>query len=137
MATSKIKSVNFKSEWTNPNTNKIIFYHDVEFENGDKGQIGTMTKLPDKLNVGTEHSYTIENKNGNNKIVIDQPQNNRGGNFPKKDPETEALKQRMIIAQSSLSNAVEFLKGQQPTSREMIFDLAGAMYDWVINKSKQ
>lgn len=37
-----------------------IFYHNIKFENGDFGQIGTKNKNPDKLQKGMELKYTIE-----------------------------------------------------------------------------
>lgn len=134
MATSKIKSCTFKSEWTNPKTNKIVYYHDVEFENGDKGQIGTLTSNPDKLSVGTEHTYHIEQSGNNKKIVIEQPQNGfKGGS--KFNTEFEEKKQKMIIAQSSLSSACN-MYNQGSKTPEQILEIAEKFYNWVINTAK-
>ena len=63
--TSKIKSVEFKSEWANPKGG-VIYYHDIEFENGDKGQIGKKEK--NSLSVGDELTYTVESTPKGNKI---------------------------------------------------------------------
>lgn len=136
MATSKIKSCVFKSEWTNPNTNKIIYYHDIEFENGDKGQIGTMTANPDKLKVGTEHTYRVEDKNGNKKIVIEQQQQgfNRGS---KLSPEQEERKQKMIVAQSSIASACNLFQGRASVDRTEILVVAEEFYNFVMKISEK
>lgn len=63
---SKIKSYRFVSEWQGEKG--IVYYHEIELENGDKGQIGTKEKNPDKLAVGQELSYTIEATSRGNKI---------------------------------------------------------------------
>lgn len=66
----------------------------------------------------------------------DVKEQKQGGGFQKKDPEAEALKQRMIIAQSSVSSAVQYYQQRQPNSSEDIFILADKIYNWVIEKSK-
>lgn len=63
---AKIRSCRFVSEWTGQNG--IVYYHEVELDNGDKGQIGTKDKNPDKLNIGQELTYTIEATSRGNKI---------------------------------------------------------------------
>jgi hypothetical protein len=63
---SKIKSCRFVSEWAGQNG--IVYYHEIELDNGDRGQIGTKDRLPDKLGVGQELSYTIESTSRGNKI---------------------------------------------------------------------
>lgn len=64
--TSKIKSCRFVSEWTGQNG--VVYYHEIELDNGDKGQIGTKERMPDKLNIGSELTYTIESTTRGNKI---------------------------------------------------------------------
>lgn len=63
---SKIKSCRFVSEWAGQNG--IVYYHEIELDNGDKGQIGTKDKMPDKIQVGQELTYTIESTSRGNKI---------------------------------------------------------------------
>lgn len=59
-----------------------------------------------------------------------------GGGFRKPvDPEAEALKQRMIIAQSCLSSACT-LWNQGSKSAKEITDLAKEFYNWVLETSK-
>jgi hypothetical protein len=79
MTTSKIKSVSFSREWANPKGG-TIYYHQIEFDNGDKGSCGAKDKLPSKLSVGTEHTYELLD----GKIKMQQPQMNQfGGGKPK------------------------------------------------------
>lgn len=63
--TSKIKSVTFKNEWNNPKGG-VLYYHEIELENGDKGQIGT--KKPNPFAIGDDLTYTIEQTEKGNKI---------------------------------------------------------------------
>lgn len=78
--TSKITRTIFKNEWANPKGGSI-FYHEIELENGDKGQIGAKDKEPAKLNPGQMLTYTIE---GNKiKAVVQQNGFNSAGGFKK------------------------------------------------------
>lgn len=63
---SKIKSCRFVSEWAGQNG--IVYYHEIELDNGDKGQIGAKDKSPEKLSPGQELTYTIEATTRGNKI---------------------------------------------------------------------
>lgn len=63
---AKIVKINFLSEWAGPNGK--VYYHDIELSNGDKGQIGAKEKLPEKLGVGAELTYTLEETSRGNKI---------------------------------------------------------------------
>ena len=42
--TGKIASVVLKSEWVNPITKKVVYYHDILIDNGDSASIGVMDK---------------------------------------------------------------------------------------------
>jgi len=57
MKTSKITKCDFNREWNG--SNGTIYYHSIELENGDYGDIGTKEKLPAKLSPGTEFNYEI------------------------------------------------------------------------------
>lgn len=63
---AKITRTVFVSEWSSPSGQ--IYYHEIELENGDKGQIGSKEKMPDKLNPGNVLVYTIEATTRGNKI---------------------------------------------------------------------
>jgi len=58
---SKVKSVNFTSEWKSP-AGATFYYHEIELENGDTGNVGRNKTLPDDMKVGLEIEYSIEGK---------------------------------------------------------------------------
>lgn len=60
MKSSRIKASRFDKEYKG--ANGTIFYHTVELENGDKGQVGSKTMAPDFLEVGEVFHYTISSK---------------------------------------------------------------------------
>lgn len=64
---AKITRTVFVSEWSNPQGGQV-YYHEIELDNGDKGQIGSKEKMPEKLNPGNELTYTIEATSRGNKI---------------------------------------------------------------------
>ena len=52
-----IKSV-FSNEWTNP-SGGTTYYYDIEFDNKDKGAVGSTTKDSDRVMVGQNVLYQI------------------------------------------------------------------------------
>lgn len=75
---AKITRTTFVSEWNNPKGGQI-YYHKIELDNGDVGQIGSKEKMPAKLNPGSELHYTIEATDKGNKIKA--VMENSGGGF--------------------------------------------------------
>ncbi len=133
MKTSKITSVQSEGTWDSPNG--LMYKWEVYFENGDLGQAMTKDKEHKTWTVGSTVNYTLT-PNANPKylgkltLIKDaQPTSNGVGNVD------NDLKQRMIIAQSSLSSAVEFYKGQTLDVADTLA-CAKKFYDWVINTSK-
>ena len=55
---SRINNCRFTSIWQNPKGG-LIHYHELTMQNGDIGTIGTVDKLPKKIEIGTEISYEI------------------------------------------------------------------------------
>jgi hypothetical protein len=89
--TAKITRTVFVSEWTNPQGGQV-YYHTIELDNGDSGQIGSKEKMPVKLNPGTELTYTIEATSRGNKIKAVTP--NQGSSFRGRqsvDPKTQMI----------------------------------------------
>ena len=64
---AKITRTTFVSEWSNQQGGQV-YYHQIELDNGDSGQIGSKEKMPAKLNPGSELTYTIEASSRGNKI---------------------------------------------------------------------
>lgn len=88
--TSKIKSCRFVSEWQGQNG--VVYYHEIELENNDKGQIGTKEKNPDKLNIGQELTYTIESTSRGNKIKAVSAGGGSGyKGKPQRDPKEQMI----------------------------------------------
>lgn len=68
----KITRTVFVSEWSNPQGGQV-YYHEIELDNGDTGQIGSKEKMPARLNPGNELTYTIESTTRGNKIKAVTP----------------------------------------------------------------
>jgi hypothetical protein len=58
--TAKITRTTFKTVWTPQNGGNPVYYHEIELDNGDRGQIGCKEKEPAKINPGNSITYTIE-----------------------------------------------------------------------------
>lgn len=121
--TSKIIKCEFKNEWANPKGGSI-FYHNIEFENGDKGSIGTKSKMPDKLNVGSELTYTIEG----DKIKAVQQQNFKGGGFKQEPFEHKAAAYAMSYAKD--------LVVADKVDVQNLRKYADKIYEWLISKKR-
>ena len=76
--TAKITRTTFVSEWMSPQGSQV-YYHSIELDNGDSGQIGSKEKMPSKLNPGSELTYTIEETARGNKIKAVMPAGAAGG----------------------------------------------------------
>lgn len=83
---AKITRTIFKNSWQG--SNGTVYYHEIELDNGDKGQIGTKEQMPAKLNPGQELTYTIEHTDKGNKIKAVAPAQGGGfgGGFKSKAP---------------------------------------------------
>lgn len=60
--TGKITSVTLKSEWINPITKKVVYYHDIVIDNGDTGSIGVMDVTSPKIKKGAKIEYEFDAK---------------------------------------------------------------------------
>lgn len=78
---AKITNIKFTSEWFNPNSQSVIYYHEIEFSNGDKGNIGAVEQLPAKLAKGMTIWYT---KDGVKIKKVDEPQSSQSQKKPNK-----------------------------------------------------
>jgi len=112
------------------------FTYSVEFENGESGLLTTKTDQVGSIGliVGKEFEYDIEkkvSKAGKDWFKISKPQKEfkpMGGQS--KDPAV----QKMIVAQSSISSAVEFLKSRQPATAEDVLQVAEKFFNYVMSK---
>ncbi len=77
--TAKITRTVFKTIWNNPKGGQV-FYHEIELDNGDSGQIGCKEQNPSKINPGNDITYTIEaDGRGGQKIKAVNPVQQSGG----------------------------------------------------------
>ena len=128
--TSKIKTVVSSKPYTG--THGTTIYHNLEMENGDKINIGKKNEQK----VGWELTYQI----------IDEGQEYNKAKSAKKEessnstvfsaPKNEGV-QRMIVAQSSISSAVDLLKGQTPVDTADVLSVADKFFNYVIAKGGQ
>ena len=59
MAKSKVTKVAFQREWKNPSFNTTVYYFDIEFEDGTKGEFSTNKKDQNKFLVGESYNYEV------------------------------------------------------------------------------
>ena len=127
---SKVKKVKSVSE---PWGDRKILYHKLEMENGDKIDIGKLTKQE----VGSELSYNIIGDIGQQpftKAKSVAPEGFKGNNFSggfKQNPET----QERITRWAGLGRAIDYLHGTQPTE-EQLYQQAERFIDWVMEDKK-
>ena len=118
--TSKIIKSEFKNEWTGQNG--TVYYHTLELENGDRGSIGTKSKNPDKLAVGQELTYTIEN----DKIKAVNKPFVKGGGFKSEPFEHKCAGYAMAYAKDLVVGEKVEIKDLLPT--------ADKIYNWLLSK---
>lgn len=124
--TAKITRTVFKSEWANPKGGQV-YYHEIELDNGDKGQIGTKEKEPAKLNPGQMLTYTIEATDRGNKIKVVNPMNG-GGGFKKAAGSNASF--AMAYAKDVVIGSWNEHSPKKLTSEEL-FKIADKMYQWM------
>lgn len=125
---SKIKAISFRNEWQNPKGGSI-YYHDIELDNGDKGQIGAKEIMPKKLQFGSELCYTIDGTKI--KDVMQQKPFVGGGGGGTRSVEPFEHK----VAGFSLSYAKDLaVAGKIEMSQ--IIPIADKFYDWFISKKQ-
>jgi hypothetical protein len=138
---SVVKSITFNREWANPKGGKI-YYHNIVFENGDKGEFSTNKDPQNKFIVGSEEEYTIlteekEKKSGQGtwiKITIDKPKNvgTYGGGYK---PRFDANKQRRIARAVGLKAEIKLKQTLDIKSKT--FEIANAVSEWIIQNGGQ
>lgn len=85
---ARILECKFIKEWTGEKG--TVFYHDLKLDNNDHGQIGTKDRMPDKIAVGQELTYTIEETSYGNKIKA-VGQSTGGFKGKQQDPKTNMI----------------------------------------------
>jgi len=122
---AKIKSSKFISEWAGPNG--IVYYHEIELDNNDRGQIGTKEKNPDKLQVGQELTYTIEATTRGNKIKAVAA----GGGFkgkPQRDPKEQMISFATAYTKDLIVAGKVDIKDLEPAVKRM-YNIMKSLYE--------
>lgn len=107
---SVVKAVTFQKEFDGKFGK--LYYFNIEMENGDKGQYGSKTNPQTKFKEGEETAYDyIDKGNGYFDIKTIVTNTPNGGGYTKKpfDVEADKFKQALIVAQSSMTKAVEMV----------------------------
>lgn len=127
--TSKITRTVFKNEWSGQNG--TVYYHEIELDSGDKGQIGCKDKEPEWLNPGKELTYTIEKNDKGNKIKrANSKPAFSGGGKSSGSPASFALSYAKDVVIASWSE-------HSPTKMKSddLFTIAEKMYNWMKDRA--
>ena len=149
MTKSKVTKVEFQREWKHPGSQKMIYYFDVEFEDGIKGEFSTNKKDQNKFLVGEVYNYTVTVKSSEKKgeyNFIEKPkEQDEAAEVPGKKWKRDPAVRRLIIAQSCQSSARLAIKHMDETypelgldkkiTKEVLDGMANKFYDWVGQKA--
>lgn len=113
--------------------NGMIYYHEITFDNGDKGQYGSKTQTCEKFKVGEVSDYDIEERvNGNFKNYTIKPvQQNGAGGFKPKDNKDQGI----ITALSCISSAVNLHARTSTSSAEDVMRDAEKFFNYAMSKT--
>jgi hypothetical protein len=125
--TAKITRTTFVSEWKSPQGTQV-YYHTIELDNGDSGQIGSKEKMPAKLNPGSELTYTIESTSRGNKIKAVVP---AGNQFQGKGRPQVDHKQQVATFAMSYTKDLIVASQVKLADMEVVFD---RMYKAIMSK---
>lgn len=113
--------------------NGMIYYHEITFDNGDKGHYGSKTPTCEKFKVGEVADYmieeTIKGNYKNYKITVVH-QNGPGGFKPKENKD-----QGIITALSCISSAVKFHENDAHATHENVLESAETFFNYAMSKS--
>ena len=109
----------------------LMYKFEVVMENGNAGEFSCKTKDQEKFIVGEEVQYEFED----GRFPKIKPYYNKG-NFPyAKGGGENSDRQRLIIRQSTLKTAVEYLKGAE-ASLEEVFIATEKMIEFIMKEDK-
>ena len=135
MKTAKVVSVSPKGDFAY--NGKTFYKFFVTLDNGDSGEYNSVKADQDKFTAGAEVEYEITSNQYGNKI---KPVYNAGGgggsysgggfkpNYQKKDDG----RQELIVKQTALKAAVDFLKDKGAKSTDVL-KVADSFVEWVLS----
>lgn len=118
-------------KWDGPKG--TLYYHEIYFDNGDKGQWGSISITCDKFKAGEIADYTIEEKesNGYKNYIIRPVQQNGAGGFKPKDNKDQGI----ITALSCLSSSVNLHARTSNSSAEDVIRDAEKFFNYAMSKT--
>lgn len=129
---SKVKRIVHKTKQYNGKHGKV-FVHQIEFDNGDKGEYHSKSETCTKFEEGSDFQYTIETKqNGNYTNVFIKPVLEDQKSFAKKNSgsdESFALSYAKDLACANIT------AGRVVTSKQTI-EVAEEFYEWLKSKKQ-
>jgi hypothetical protein len=105
--TAKVTSCKFTSEWVNPMSRKIIYYHEVTTDAGDLASCGTIEKDSHRIAVGARIEYEI---NDNGRMILHSSSNDKKAEDEPKDSKTDNKKSRIKGQEAFLGYAWSYAK---------------------------
>ena len=135
MKKSKVIKAEFNGNTWESKFGGMLYDHDIEMENGDKGVYASKFENQDKFVVGHEAEYTFTGGDFPKiKPVSNFTQFPSGPNTTYAKPDTE--RQELIVKQSSLKAAVDLCIAQGIYGSEDVLSRAEAFTDWVMNRNE-
>lgn len=126
--TSKILNCTFTSEWKAPN-GAVLYYHELQMENGDKGTCGIKEKSPPKIWSGAIVTYTIDDKNKIKVIKSDMDNQPQQGQVIKTYTKQNTSKQDTFIGYAWSYAKDLIIAGKTMEDMEELNKVARFIYD--------
>lgn len=136
MKTAKVVSVTPKGDFAF--NGKTFYKFFVSLDNGDSGEYNSVKADQDKFIAGSEVEYELTSNQYGNKIKpVYNGGNSAGGGYSKGNYSSgNDDKQKLIVKQTALKAAVDFLKDKGAKSTDVL-KVADAFVEWVLEQPKQ
>lgn len=133
---AKVVSVSPKGDYQ-LRDGKTLYKFFVSMDNGDSGEYSSVKSDQDKFIVGQEVEYELSSTSYGNKIKpVYQPATGGYSNNYKASYSGNDNRQELIIKQTALKAAVDFLKDKQAKSTDVL-KVADSFVEWVLATDKQ
>ena len=136
MKTAKVVSVTPNGDFAF--NGKTFYKFFVSLDNGDSGEYNSVKADQDKFIAGSEVEYELTSNQYGNKIKpVYNGGNSAGGGYSKGNYSSgNDDKQKLIVKQTALKAAVDFLKDKGAKSTDVL-KVADAFVEWVLEQPKQ
>ena len=134
MKTAKVVSVTPKGDFAF--NGKTFYKFFVSLDNGDSGEYNSVKADQDKFIAGSEVEYELTSNQYGNKIKPVYNGSNSGGGYKPNYQKKDDGRQELIVKQTALKAAVDFLKDKGAKSTDVL-KVADAFVEWVLEQPKQ